>query len=721
MREAVAKAIHLSGLPFLIRHAIARSRATIVHYHAPRPEVLDRHLAWLARRYAFIPLERLVQAIHARDWSGIPPYALVVTLDDGHMTNRAALDVFRRHGVVPTLYLCSQIAGTRRHFWFRFPAADVDALMRLPTHERLRRLAAAGYSPTAQYPEAERQALSREEIAEMADGVEFGSHSRFHPVLTMCSDQECAEEIVVSHAEVEALTGRRCDHFAYPNGDYTEREIELVRSAGYRSARTIDVGWNGANTDPYRLKVTGVADDASVHRLAAQLSGVMGYLRYLRRGSLRGRWPTILPEQRRPFMATATAEKARSGSPPAFIVGLGENGYGVLRSLARERVRAVGFATRPEDFGRCSRYCETQALPDSLDDRQTVRALIERARNGAGKPVLFPTSDRHTSILARHREALAPHFHFHWVEEEALRHIVDKARMSRVCGNAGVLTPRTHVVGLDEDLAGPAEGLSFPCLIKPNRSFDTPFPADIKNVIVRSPAEFLALYREHPELRGATICQEIIEGGDDAIFQCTALIRASGEVGALFCARKLHQFRPGYGVMCFGRSEENDAVAALTLRLLRALQYRGLASLEFKRRARDGRYYFIEMNPRLPWYNSLFLAGGVNLPYLAYRDLAGGPRPQPAVPRQRDGIHWISFKLNLGWLLLSPGKARARLLSWLRSLARARSCAWFDWRDPMPFLRATTNLVVRLCQELYAGIAEHSRAAARGWFERHAK
>jgi peptidoglycan/xylan/chitin deacetylase (PgdA/CDA1 family) len=298
VKEAVAKAIHWSGLPFLIRHAIARKRATIVHYHEPAPEVLDRHLAWLARRYAFIPLERLVQAIHARNWAGIPPYALVVTVDDGHRSNRATLEVFRKYGVVPTIYLCSQIVGTRRHYWFKVPVADREALMRQPTEERLQRLAKAGYSPTAEHPEAERQALSRQEIAEMAALVEFGSHSRFHPVLTMCEAQKCADEILRSRTEVEALTGRPCDHFAYPNGDYTEREVELVRSAGYRSARTIDAGWNGANADPYRLKVTGVSDDASVHRLAAQVSGVMSYLRYLRQGSLRGRWPTILPQKR---------------------------------------------------------------------------------------------------------------------------------------------------------------------------------------------------------------------------------------------------------------------------------------------------------------------------------------------------------------------------------------------------------------------------------------
>ena len=170
--------------------------------------------------------------------------------------------------------------------------------------------------------------------------------------------------------------------------------------------------------------------------------------------------------------------------------------------------------------------------------------------------------------------------------------------------------------------------------------------------------------------------------------------------------------------MCFGRSEENEIVATQALRLLSALQYRGVASLEFKRRAQDGRYYFIEMNPRLPWYNALFFDAGVNLPYLTYLDLTGGPRSNRIIPRQRDGVHWISFKLNLGWLLLTPGKGPARLLSWLRSVARARSYAWFDWRDPKPFLRATMNLFGRLYQELYARVPYHPQLAAKGNLER---
>jgi predicted ATP-grasp superfamily ATP-dependent carboligase len=382
-----------------------------------------------------------------------------------------------------------------------------------------------------------------------------------------------------------------------------------------------------------------------------------------------------------------------NASPSAFILGLAENGYGILRGLAREGVRAAGCHSEAGEFGRYSRYCETLRVPSVLDEEQFCRALIEWRGDAGGRPVLFPTSDRYASLLARNAERLAAHFRFHWVHADNMERIVDKAGMSAACHDAGVLAPRTHIVGPDEDLVRLAGELAFPCLVKPNRDFDNPFPARLKTFIARSPGEFLGFFRQHPRLRGATVCQQIIEGGDENIFQCTVLVCRSGEVGAVFCARKLRQYRPGYGVMCFGRSEANEVLAAHALRLLRALRYRGLASLEFKYCTNDGCYYFIEMNPRLPWYNALCVDAGVNLPYLAYLDLAETRLPRPVRARQRDGVYWISFKLDLGWFLLSRIAGRARLLAWLRSLARARSFAWFDWRDPRPFLRATAHIL----------------------------
>lgn len=289
VRDSMAAAIRFSGIPFLIRMLMARSRVTIIVYHDPAPEVLNRHLTYLTARYRAITLDLLAEALHSKNWTRIPPWSLVVTVDDGHKGNRGLAEIFAKHRVVPTIYLCSQIVGTRRAFWFQQSGPAVaKRLKRLPQAERLRQLKElVGFEETKEYPGA--TSLTEADLNAMAQAVDFGAHTRFHPILTQCSDEECEAEIRGSREDLETRFERPCLHFSYPNGDYTDREVEMARRAGFRTARTTDVGWNGPNTDPYRLRLTGVTDDASISLLAVQLSGISGYIRCVRVGSWTGR------------------------------------------------------------------------------------------------------------------------------------------------------------------------------------------------------------------------------------------------------------------------------------------------------------------------------------------------------------------------------------------------------------------------------------------------
>lgn len=287
-REGVSFAIRWSGIAPAVRSTVARRRASILLYHDPTPAVLEAHFRYLADRYNFVSLSDLVDALGNGSWDSLPDRPLVVTFDDGHQGNADLLPLFARYNVVPTVYLCSQIVDTRRRYWF-LEADDPEPLKPLDTAERIAVLARTGFEPAKEYPDNGRQALSHAELAVMAPQVEFASHTRFHPILTTTSDPECADEILASKSELEALLGQECLHFSYPNGDYSPREIELLRAAGYRSGRTVDLGWNGPRTDVYRLKILGTEDDASVNRLAADLTGIPGYLTRLSRGSFRGR------------------------------------------------------------------------------------------------------------------------------------------------------------------------------------------------------------------------------------------------------------------------------------------------------------------------------------------------------------------------------------------------------------------------------------------------
>jgi len=274
VRELVYVLVRRSGLAWTLRALGPRRRVAVLVYHNPEPRLFARHLRYIAGSSRLIPLDTLVDALHSGDWSRIPRRAVVLTFDDGHAGNRALLDLLRGFGARPTIFLCSQIVGTRRRYWYTAVEPRVrQELLALPDDVRRDRLEREfGFSETAE--DADRQALDLEELAEMLPHVDFQAHTRFHPLLPACADERCREEVAGSKAEVERLTGRSCEHFAYPQGAYGEREVAAVRAAGFRSARTTEIGWNVPGTDPYRLKVLGMPDGASVDALATQLAGI---------------------------------------------------------------------------------------------------------------------------------------------------------------------------------------------------------------------------------------------------------------------------------------------------------------------------------------------------------------------------------------------------------------------------------------------------------------
>lgn len=276
LKNIVATLICLLGIHILIRECLCRNRVAILMYHDAKSAVFARHIAYLLRHYTVISLDTLVSAIHQKDFSRIPAKSVVITIDDGHADNIKLLPLFKQYRICPTLFVCTQIVDTHRHFWFKVDGqskAEREKLKRLPNVERLAFLKhTADFEPEKTYPE--RQALNIAEMKEMIADVDFQPHTQFHPILPHCTEAECRQEILGSKLDLEKLLDIECSHFSYPNGDYTEREIEIVKTAGFRSARTTDIGWNTQKTAPYQLKTVPIADDAGLTLFRAQLTTI---------------------------------------------------------------------------------------------------------------------------------------------------------------------------------------------------------------------------------------------------------------------------------------------------------------------------------------------------------------------------------------------------------------------------------------------------------------
>lgn len=292
-RRLAFRVLRLTFLPALLRETLQRRRVTIVLYHDPDPRAFERHLLVLRRHYSIIELRAFVEAVTSGTAARLPRKSLVVTLDDGHRGNRTLLPVIERMGVPVAIFLCASIVGSNRVFWFKH-VEDPGPLKRISDPERLERLRLAGVPEYGK----DREALSDEEIKEMTGKrVDFQSHGNSHPILPRCEDATARREIFESKDELASRYGLDIYAFSYPNGDYSERELRLVREAGYLCGLTIEPGSNTASTDPYRLKRISIDDPDGIDALLVKSSGLGEPIRAL--ASRAGRAAAVLRRRKK--------------------------------------------------------------------------------------------------------------------------------------------------------------------------------------------------------------------------------------------------------------------------------------------------------------------------------------------------------------------------------------------------------------------------------------
>jgi len=122
--------------------------------------------------------------------------------------------------------------------------------------------------------------LTWPEVQEMEQSswVSFGAHTMHHPMLTCLTDpDEVKYEIGESRTVLEKKLGHPVRAFAYPYGDFGEREVDAVRDAKFDWAVTTIYGFNTPRTDPLRLYRIVVGEHQHWLVLAAKVSGVWEY------------------------------------------------------------------------------------------------------------------------------------------------------------------------------------------------------------------------------------------------------------------------------------------------------------------------------------------------------------------------------------------------------------------------------------------------------------
>ncbi len=323
--------------------------------------------------------------------------------------------------------------------------------------------------------------------------------------------------------------------------------------------------------------------------------------------------------------------------------------YTAVRSLNRMGLRVVVADASRVGMGQWSRlasYAGGYASP-LLEPEQFVHdvaALLEKT----GAHFLLPGHDE-TEVLAKYRERLPTGVILPVVEYEKISLANDKARMIDFAQATGISVPQAlaweNIAQLRRLLVGDKRSWVVK-LRRGNSAKGVFYPASAIEVpyLCETLIQKYALSPErHP------VVQERVSGSGWGV----SCLYWQGERLASFTHQRLREKTATGGTSTLRQSISNPLLEKYAHQLLDALQWHGLAMVEFKFDAETGQGWFIEVNPRLWGSIHLAVASGVDFPALLYRAATDGPHVVRQLARpQREGViaRWY-----LGDLITSVG------------------------------------------------------------------
>jgi predicted ATP-grasp superfamily ATP-dependent carboligase len=381
------------------------------------------------------------------------------------------------------------------------------------------------------------------------------------------------------------------------------------------------------------------------------------------------------------------------------LVTDGENrsALAVVRSLGRRGCRVVVTAHEARSLASSSKFCaQGLAVPDPLRQGAQYASVICAIAEREAIDMIFPMTEQSIHLLNQCRDLLPARTILACPPAEKVQAITDKAALCRLAARIGVPVPQTLYLKDADDLGSQLASIDrYPVVVKPALSRipegQNFLPAGVKYAASREELELL--YATDRALRYPSMIQEKIEGPGTGLFTLFDRDRHL----ALFSHRRLREKPPWGGVSVVSESIPLDEeMVADSGRLLSAVEWTGVAMVEYKRDLRDGKAKLMEINGRFWGSLQLAIACGVDFPGLLL-DYLQGNRPDPV----RDylvghRLKWIFGSLDHVYIRLKNKKENLFLppglpsrwqavIEFLKIREKNVSYDSFDRKDPSPF------------------------------------
>ncbi|MFZ2450393.1 MAG: ATP-grasp domain-containing protein [Methylovulum miyakonense] len=368
----------------------------------------------------------------------------------------------------------------------------------------------------------------------------------------------------------------------------------------------------------------------------------------------------------------------------------------IVRSLAKHHIVcdiAASTGLRKTLTGYSRHVNKVFEHPNPLTEAEAFIDFIGRHLQQHAYDLVIPVTERSLVPLATTDKlaqwtpilAIAP--------RASLNKVLDKHETMKLAVQCGVSVPSSYAVDSVDGIHGLLPKLSFPVVLKPGRSI--PNGGTRKQLSVAyafSETELLGLGVELLA-HGQLLLQEYSQGVGTGI----ELLADHGEIVYAFQHQRLHEVPLTGGGSCFRKSVALEPVLlAAAGRLIKALQWHGVAMVEFKWQADTGQYALMEINGRFWGSLPLACAAGADFPWLLFQLWVMKQRPPSA--HYQDNMYCRKLGNDIYWYeQVIRRSEEPRLFAYPGTWQLLKDALWalhptrhaFDvqqWRDPLPGL-----------------------------------
>ena len=319
----------------------------------------------------------------------------------------------------------------------------------------------------------------------------------------------------------------------------------------------------------------------------------------------------------------------------------------VVRSLGRKNISVHTGWCHPASFALHSKYVTKvhNIPPFSLQNDSWKKTLIDIFQK-ENFDLVIPCNDLTMIPLQINRRELEKYAPIYLISDRAFDITQDKIKSYELAKSNNIPVPKSIIITQKSDISKILSNFKFPIILKPRLSV-TSNDLENKHFVrkVYTKDELTNHINYILEDKVEIQVQENFNGKGVGI----EVLVDNGEILVVFQHIRVHEPLMGGGSTYRKSAAPHPELLEATRKLMKSLNYTGVAMVEFKVNFDSGQWIFVEINGRFWGSLPLAVSSGVDFPYYLYQLLVNKKRDFPQ--EYKKGIYCRNFLYDLDWMV----------------------------------------------------------------------